>query len=47
MIKDAMENFINDSKQERGKEQEERRGVDEFLKKPEVENIFALFEKSL
>lgn len=42
-----MENFIKDSQQDRLKEQEERKQIKEFLKQPDVENIFALYEKSL
>lgn len=42
-----METFIKESQQDRIKEHEERLQINEFIKQQDVENIFALYEKSL
>ena len=46
-IRAQMEQFIKDNQQEKGKEHEERKQIDEFMKQGDVEGIFALYDKQL
>lgn len=46
-IRSNMENFIKENQQDRVREQEDRKQINEFIKQPDVENVFSLFDKSL
>ena len=42
-----MENFIREHQQDRHKEEEERRGINDFIHQHDVESTFGLYDKSL
>lgn len=42
-----MEGFIKEHQQDKEKEKEERKSINDFLNQHDVESVFALYDKSL
>ena len=42
-----MEDYIKESVQDREKEKEERRSIQDFIKQPDVAKVFEVYDRSL